>query len=428
MRFAHFGDCHIGAWRDKKLKELNLQAFINTLDSCVDQKVNFIIISGDLFDTTLPDLSIVKKAVDKIKEVKDQGIPFYITYGSHDFAPNSVSIIDILTSSGLFKKVVDAQIVAEKVHLNFIQDPKTGAKIAGLSGRRLGLEKKYYNMLDIESLENEKGFKIFVFHNAIIELRSKTASYPEGVPLSCFPKGFDYYAGGHVHEKIKKEIVDYGFIAYPGSLFGSTFTDLEHTGKGEERGLYIIDFDDKITGIQFIDVNLSKVFFKQINADKRSARQVEESLRKVASECEAKDKIVLLKVVGKLSIGKPSDINFNSIKQILVEKQAIFASINHYSLSTEERLELKIKGENRQEIETNMLHDVIGSFKIDPALQNKIKSKIEKKLTEQNGLNLAKNLLGSLCIEKNQGEKKRDFEKRVLQNTLHLLDLEEVEQ
>ena len=94
------------------------------MDSCVDQKVDFIIISGDLFDTTLPDLSIVKIAVDKIKEVKDQGIPFYITYGSHDFAPNSVSIIDILTSSGLFKKVVDAQIVDEKVHLNFIQDPK----------------------------------------------------------------------------------------------------------------------------------------------------------------------------------------------------------------------------------------------------------------------------------------------------------------
>ena len=427
MRFAHLGDCHIGAWRDKKLKELNLQVFINTLDSCVDQKVDFIIISGDLFDTTLPDLTLVKKAVDKIKEVKDKGIPFYITYGSHDFAPNSVSIIDILTSSGLLKKVVDAEIVDEKVHLNFVQDPKTGAKMAGLSGRRLGLEKKYYNMLDIESLEKENDFKIFVFHNAIIELRSKTASYPEGVPISCFPKGFDYYAGGHVHENIEKEITDYGLITYPGSLFGSSFTDLEHTGKGEKRGFYIIDFEDKITNSQFIEVNICEVFFKQINADKKTARQVEEMLKKAASECEVKNKIALLKVTGELSIGKPSDINFNSIQQILLEKQAIFASINHYNLSTEEKLELKIKGENRQEIETKILDDMVYSFKIDPALKTKVKSKIENMLTEPNGMNLARNLLRSLCIEKNEGEKKRDFEKRVLQNTLHLLDLGEVE-
>ena len=72
MRFAHLADCHIGAWRDKTLKELNLHAFLSALDCCANKKVDFIIISGDLFDTTLPDLTIVKKAVDKIKEVKEQ--------------------------------------------------------------------------------------------------------------------------------------------------------------------------------------------------------------------------------------------------------------------------------------------------------------------------------------------------------------------
>jgi exonuclease SbcD len=428
MRFAHLADCHIGAWRNKTLKELNLKAFITALDSCVEQKVDFIIISGDLFDTTLPDLSIVKKAVDKIREVKDRGIAFYVTYGSHDFAPNAVSIIDILTSSGLLTKVVDAEIKDKKVHLNFVKDPKTGVKITGLSGRKLGLEKKYFTMLDTESLEKERGFKIFAFHNAITELRSPYANYPEGVPLSCFPKGFNYYAGGHVHEKIEKELRDYGLITYPGSLFGSTFTDLEHTGKGEKRGFYIIDFDDKITNTKFIDVSLAEVIFKQINGDKKTARQVGELLNKAVSECQAKDKIVLLKVTGELSLGKPSDVNFNTIKQILLEKQAIFATINHYNLSTEEKLELKIKGENRQQIETNILHDMIRSFQIDPSLKNKVESKIEKKLTAQNGVNLARNLLRALCIEKNEGEKKRDFEKRVLRNTLHLLDLGGVEQ
>jgi hypothetical protein len=117
----------------------------------------------------------------------------------------------------------------------------------------------------------------------------------------------------------------------------------------------------------------------------------------------------------------PCDTRFLSP---IFEKQAIYATINHYNISTEEKIELKIKGENRQEIETNMLHDIIGTFKIDPALKKEVKTKIQNKLTDQNGINLAKNLLRSLLLEKNEGEKKNDFEKRVLQNTLHLLELE----
>ena len=105
-RFAHFGDCHLGAWRDQKLKNMNLEAFLKALDGCAQEKVDFIIISGDLFDTTLPDLNLVNKAVEKIRVLKDQGISFYLTYGSHDFAPNATSIIDILNSSGLFKKLL----------------------------------------------------------------------------------------------------------------------------------------------------------------------------------------------------------------------------------------------------------------------------------------------------------------------------------
>ena len=205
-RFAHFGDAHIGAWRDQKLKDMNMQAFIKAVDECVGAKVDFIIIAGDLFDTTLPDLALVQKTVEKIREAKDKGIEFYLTYGSHDFAANSISIIDILNTAGLFTKVVNAEVVDEKIRLSFTINSKTGAKIAGLSGRKLGLEKKYFEMLDVTNLETEKGFKIFVFHNAIVEIRSASATYPEGVPLSCFPRGFDYYAGGHVHENLKQTI------------------------------------------------------------------------------------------------------------------------------------------------------------------------------------------------------------------------------
>ncbi len=424
-RFAHFGDCHLGAWRDQKLKEFNLTAFLKTLDGCVEEKVDFIIISGDLFDTTLPDLTLVKKAVEKIKEVKDKGIPIYLTYGSHDFAPNSTSIIDILNSSGLFKKIVEAEIENEKIKLKFTTDPQTKAKITGLSGRRLGLEKKYYTMLDSKKLESEKGFKIFAFHNAIIELRSPTASYPEGVPISSFPKGFDYYAGGHVHENLKHVMKEYGLIAYPGCLFGATFTDLEISAKGEKRGFFIIDFEDKINHVKFVEVKVVDVVFQQVNATKKTARQVEETLEEITNTSDFEGKIALLKIDGELLSGKPSDINFSSIKQTLYNRGAVVASISHYNLSTEEKnTPGQIKGENRQDIENKILSDIINSFKIDPTIKGPLRQKLEKALTSETGIKLSQNLLNSLKLEKQEGENKKDFEERVLKNTLYLLSLE----
>ena len=425
-RFAHFGDAHIGAWRDQKLKEMNMQSFTKALDECVAAKVDFIIIAGDLFDTTLPDLALVQRTVEKIKEVKDKGIKFYLTYGSHDFAANSISIIDILNSAGLFTKVVVPEVVDEKIRLKFITDERTGAKIAGLSGRKLGLEKTYFEMLDTAELEREDGFKIFVFHNAIIEVRSASATYAEGVPLSCFPKGFDYYAGGHVHESLKHSIKDYGIITFPGCLFGATFTDLEITAKGEKRGFFLVDFEDKITSVRFVEVKISDVFFQEIDATKKTVNQLSEILQKIVNSVDVKGKIALLKVDGELLTGKPSDINFNQARQVLYDRGATVANINHYSLSTAEKLASgQTKGESRQEIENKIIFDMVSSFKIDPSLKESLQKKLRKALSGEVGISLATNLLNALRAEQNEGETKRDFEGRVLRDTLHLLNLED---
>jgi exonuclease SbcD len=423
-RFAHLGDCHIGAWRDQKLKEINFETFVKALDVCIEEKVDFIIISGDLFDTNLPDLNLVGRAVDKIKEVKDKGIQVYLIYGSHDFAPNSTSMVDILNKAGLFRKVVDAETSNESIKLNFIIDPKTKAKITGLSGRTLGLDKKYFEMIDKEKLEKEKGFRIFVFHNAIVELRSPHATYSEGIPVSCFPKHLEYYAGGHVHEQIRYEFKDYGMFIFPGCLFGSSFTDLEITAKGERRGFLIVDFEDKVKEVKFVEVKLTETLLKEVNATKKTAKQVYENLTKIANDTDVKGKIALLKVAGELLSGKPSDINFNEVKQILYARGAVVASINHYGISTEEKLNSgQVLGGSKREIEEKILIDMVNSFKIDPSIKGSLKLKLERILTSENGVKLSTDLLNSLKLEKKEGENKRDFEARVLKNTLHLFDL-----
>lgn len=426
FKFAHLGDCHIGAWRDQKLKELNLEAFLQALDKCVQEQVNFIVITGDLFDTTMPDLLLVNKAVERIRKVTEKGIPVYLTYGSHDFAANAVSIIDILNSAGLFRKVVEPEINEEKITLKFVHDKKTDAKLVGLSGRRLGLEKTYYQMLDLQALEKEKGFKIFAFHNAITEIRS-IASYPEGIPISSFPKGFDYYAGGHVHDSSKNQIKDYGLVTFPGCLFGSSYTDLEITGKGEKRGFFVVSFSEKVEEIKFVEVKTKKVLFLESTAEGKTAKQVNENLHKLVNDVDVNDKLVLLKVAGKLAVGKPSDISFNELKQQLLDKGAFVANINRSALTSPEELKMSIQGENKQEIETKVLAELVGSYKLDPTLASKLKTKLQKALTKEGGISLAQNLLNSLKIEKLEGEKNADFENRVLTSSIHLLNLEDEE-
>ena len=72
MKFAHLADCHIGSWRDPKLNHISTEAFCKAIDCAVQHHVDFIIIAGDLFNTSVPGIDRLKKATKKLKELKDK--------------------------------------------------------------------------------------------------------------------------------------------------------------------------------------------------------------------------------------------------------------------------------------------------------------------------------------------------------------------
>ena len=51
MKFAHLGDCHLGGWRIPELQKLNFEAFQYALVKSIKEKVDFILVAGDLFDS-----------------------------------------------------------------------------------------------------------------------------------------------------------------------------------------------------------------------------------------------------------------------------------------------------------------------------------------------------------------------------------------
>jgi DNA repair exonuclease SbcCD nuclease subunit len=189
------------------------------------KRADFILISGDLFNTSVPEISVLKDVVRKLKELQEKGIPVYVIAGSHDFSPSGKTILEVLEEAGLCRNVVKGKVVDKKLRLEFTTD-RTGAKICGMIGRKGMLERSYYENLDKEALEKEEGFKIFMFHTALSELKPKSLEKMESSPVSFLPEGFDYYAGGHVHIVRHSDLPGYRNIVYPGPLFPNNFRSL----------------------------------------------------------------------------------------------------------------------------------------------------------------------------------------------------------
>ena len=81
FKFAHLADVHLGANRNPILQEIERQVFNKTIDICIEEQVDFILISGDIFHIGIPDMSVVKNCVEKLRELHEQRIPVYIIFG-----------------------------------------------------------------------------------------------------------------------------------------------------------------------------------------------------------------------------------------------------------------------------------------------------------------------------------------------------------
>jgi exonuclease SbcD len=407
MKFSHMADCHVGSYRDERMKALSIQAFQTAIDESLQRSVDFILISGDLFNTSLPAIDALKAVTQKLKKVAEEKIPVYIIAGSHDFSPSGKTMLDVLEHAGLCINVVKGSVNEEgKLQLQFTEDEKTGVKITGMIGKRGTLEKVYYESLELEHLEQEPGFKIFMFHSAIDELKPKELESMESTPLSYLPKGFNYYAGGHVHTVMKTSSQELGgVITYPGPLFPNSFKELQELKQG---GFYIFDTENPDL-LEHIPVKIKDIVYLEIDAEHKSAETINAELEE-AIKCDVRDTIVLLRLKGKLASGKASDIDLRHIFDVLYEEGAYFVMRNTSSLTSELFEEIALQTESIHDIEHTLINEHIGQMKFTHLPYDKETEKT--KVTE---------LMELLDVEKQEGETQKDFEERLKEN-IHLFD------
>jgi hypothetical protein len=394
MKFAHIADCHLGGWRQPELQELNLKAFEKAIDSCISEKLNFVLITGDLFDNAMPSIDILKAAASKLRELKEKNIPCYVIAGSHDYSVSGKTFLDVLEKAGLCENV--EKINGDKLELI----EKKDFIIAGISGKKGELEKDLIRKIKV-NIKSDK-LKILALHTTIEE--NKTSEFMSGVKISELPKGFDYYALGHIHKPFKKE--ENGIVfAYPGPLFPNNFTELEELENG---GFLIVSYKENqenqgFSGHQkskgFIGVETEKyelmmknIYFIEINADGKMPEIINsEIIQKIKHE-NVKDKILMIKIAGTLARGKTSDINFKEIDEES-KKAGCFSLLRNISglESPEFKIKVELKSENVDEIEKEII--------------SKQKQDDFSKFSEQ--------LIKAMEIEKIEGEKSETFEKRL---------------
>ncbi len=418
MKYAHLADLHLGSWREEKMKELSIKVFLTTIDDCISKEVDFILIAGDLFNTSLPSLDTLKIVTKKLKELQDQNIPVYAIAGSHDFSPSGKTMLDVLENAGLLTNVCQGFVNenTKKLNLKFTIDQKTKIKITGMLGKKGLLDKVYYQDLELNNLEDEPGYKIFMFHTTLSELKPKHLEMMEAQPLSFLPKKFNYYAGGHVHHPTKTEVETHGTLTYPGALFPNNFAELE---KYEKGGYYLITINEKVNNdenvhkysqnIEFIPIEIIKTHSLKHNCNHQSPENIFLEITSFFDNLDITNSLVLIRLTGSLEKGKISDINFKDIFNQLYNRGAYYVMRNTSQLHSQDYEEVKIDASSPENFEEEIIKEHLQQIKL---------------FDIETELHLTKSLLTDINTTKKEGETVTDFQKRVEDEINQLMNIQ----
>ena len=404
MKFAHLSDIHLGSWSaHPELRELSFVAFEKAMNICIAENVDFIIIAGDLFDTSLPSIDILRKATAVLRNVKEEGIRIYCVPGSHDYSPTGKTFVNVLEDAGLLTNIAKWTEEEGKIKLQFFID-KTGAKLCGMEGRMGGLELGLFEKFN-KDIENEEGFKIFVFHSGIQEfLPELLKEKMKVVPLELLPKKFNYYAAGHIHYTHTEEY-NGAKIIFPGPTFPTDLKELEE----HKSGFFISEVNEESIDTNFVPVRTKDVHAINVNANGKSITKIENEITDNIEMSYVKDKIVLVKIEGTLDSGKPSDIKFREIISKSQEKGAYTTKKNTTKLKTKEFEEVEVaKNLSVAELEKEIIKKHLGQMNI---------------WNKENEEKLVLALMSVFEDDKQEGETNYSFEERVKNNAMKVIGI-----
>lgn len=396
VKFAHLADCHLGSWRQEELQKLNFQSFQKIFDRCIEERVDFILISGDLFDSAYPPIEILKDSFAEFKRVHDARIPVYLIAGSHDFSASGKTFLDVLEKAG-FCTNIENWTAEEDGRIRLKPHMHKDIAIYGYPGRKSGME---IEDLDKVYFDSVHPFTIFMIHTTIKDV---VGTIPmDSVEKHKLPLA-NYYAMGHIHQTFEAREANSHYV-YPGPTFPNNFQELSDLKCGSFQ---LVETDGANVRNQSIKIPIKEVASIEIEIDNGLT-----ATQKIIDELDRmnlRDKIVLLKLKGILTQGKTGDIRFNEIEEFIKKKEA-FVSLRNISSIKVQDSEFEMEFSQTDNVE-NIENKIMGEY------SQKNPADFNKYLPQ---------LMTALSLEKNEDEKAIIYEDRLLSELKNILEINNV--
>ena len=216
VKILHIADVHLDSpfslydlEKAKARKEDLRKTFSAVVDYSINEKVDILIISGDLFDMEFVTDSTIKYLVNEIKRAKN--VRFIITPGNHDFycAGGIYDKAELPENAFVFTK---GEI--ERYSFDDIETDVYGFGFTSESHER--------DMLAYRFNLNKDHLNIFACH---ADLGVKNSKYCPITTDDIAKSRFDYVALGHIHKGTGVAKEGKTLYAYPGCLEGRSFDE-----------------------------------------------------------------------------------------------------------------------------------------------------------------------------------------------------------
>lgn len=319
MKIAIFSDLHLGYPRFET--DSYMQAERTLRDAA--EKADLVLCAGDIFDTKVPKLETLKKAVDIFGKAS---VPVYTIYGNHERrAREFTNPVQLLDASTGMKLLHEKSILFEKNNEK-VQVFGMGSVPEEYAEQEL---KKC-----MESFRKEDdAFSILMIHQSIKELVPGAVDEVSLKYLESLP--FDLIVNGHIHETTTKLG---GKLLIPGS---TVITQLKKT-ETESKGYFL--YDTKERKSEFIPIDSRKFFYEELEfkdtGEAEIRERIAETVRKIRNEYP--DAIIAIKLNGNMKEGlSASDIRLDDYENVFIENR-----LNVESLASRLEMIRDIRKEN----------------------------------------------------------------------------------
>ncbi len=251
MKFAHLADTHLG-YRQFGLIEREkdfYEVFGKVIDKIIEEKVDFVIHSGDLFETEKPSPVALLEFQKGLLKLKGAGIPVYAIAGNHDSTARKGAI----PPQVIFKKM--GLKVISPINTNYMHDDVFIAGLPFYPASKNNVLKSKLAEISKKAAEHDKS--ILVLHQGI----DTFLNIQYELEIGDIPDNFDYYAMGHIHKYI---VTDFGRgkLVYPGS--GEIWKTDELKNYYEYgKGFVVVDLDGPKPQIKRVKIDMPREFIER---------------------------------------------------------------------------------------------------------------------------------------------------------------------